>query len=983
GAGGGGGGALGRASVRLGRQAGLAAVSTHLARIYDTDGTAGASAIDARPSLASLELPPPRASITTDGRQQSGTASPVHAIQGQSHTSASNHIALQVQKLQHRDSQQMLASQSQGPAQYSLGVSGKNVLMSLIRRSVGQMYSNSERGGVGVGRSSTRDLSGRGPELSRRTRFADSNTATALARASASGTLIQMNSEVDGGGSVGVSDPLLVEYRLRLLTGLKQYYKQKHAAGSLSPSAYKVLSYIADQSAHHPEQPLSLWTMAKGEISSGLLMEVEVAVYFRLKQWTAAAKASSVTLVRTVVPRMLVPFVRLISSHTSAATLRGLETAVELWASLTQSLQTEWLQYSGAYGERLLEEVQLEADGTWAYIIERRIEAPKKFGAVQTHRAVIDVLTQQQAFVREMNEGGMIEESECRKIVEMVEKRLQLLARRGPRWRQPTVMEILMGTAVLRGVSPRVVEWIRKESTFRVYPQGAAIWDMGRKQAGAEPDGLIIVIRGVVRMMLEQDGALVPYYLGAGGVGGLISCVLENHVPGMSSAAAYAEGNALGKGPLVMHVPWPVLQVLKRFSRDLKMAPYQALDLQMYRTAAVYVLDLLRQQVTQQFSAFIRSSLLTILSSERLDGPTARRQRIRLLLQPAASDHIVDGAIDWIKHLLDTELDVARQLLDPTAGNIPVGGTTAGTHYYNHLHSHNHSHSHSHSHGSAHHLANVGLGTIRSDQQQQQQQQQQQTLARLAASPWVEVMYKAIAAATGAVLDIIRTSLKDSILMVLGPKQGIVQRSTMVLIQGTLEPAPIADADGKGGSAGMGGPFVASNNEFHVAPSVMVWVSDYFQGELVAQKELRVVAGPRGATLLLWGVHPEDLLLHSPTADPVGGASLPSPRNGGAGGETAAKANSGRAAAAVGKGDQSPKDAARGGGFLSVAKSIGIKARQEGSKVKPDAVATAAKGAARTAVNGGQVGGDGVEGKGVEPKAAEVNGAGEGQGAKL
>ena len=58
-----------------------------------------------------------------------------------------------------------------------------------------------------------------------------------------------------------------------------------------------------------------------------------------------------------MVPRLLVPFVWLLSGHISATTLRGLETAVELWASLTQSLQTEWLQYSGLYGELLLEEV--------------------------------------------------------------------------------------------------------------------------------------------------------------------------------------------------------------------------------------------------------------------------------------------------------------------------------------------------------------------------------------------------------------------------------------------------------------------------------------------------------------------------------------------------------------------------------------------------------------------------------------------------
>lgn len=62
--------------------------------------------------------------------------------------------------------------------------------------------------------------------------------------------------------------------------------------------------------------------------------------------------------VRGVVPRLLVPFVSLLSLHISATTLSGLETAVELWASLTQSLQTEWLQYSGLYGELLLEEVK-------------------------------------------------------------------------------------------------------------------------------------------------------------------------------------------------------------------------------------------------------------------------------------------------------------------------------------------------------------------------------------------------------------------------------------------------------------------------------------------------------------------------------------------------------------------------------------------------------------------------------------------------
>jgi hypothetical protein len=40
-----------------------------------------------------------------------------------------------------------------------------------------------------------------------------------------------------------------------------------------------------------------------------------------------------------------------------------------------------------------------------------------------------------------------------------------------------------------------------------------------------------------------------------GGVGGLVNMVLEESVLGIGMRAAYAEGNALGKGPVVLHIP--------------------------------------------------------------------------------------------------------------------------------------------------------------------------------------------------------------------------------------------------------------------------------------------------------------------------------------------------------------------------------------------------------------------------------------------
>ena len=42
----------------------------------------------------------------------------------------------------------------------------------------------------------------------------------------------------------------------------------------------------------------------------------------------------------------------------------ALETAAELWMSLTDSSQTQWLEYSGLAGEMLLDEVRGGGEGS-------------------------------------------------------------------------------------------------------------------------------------------------------------------------------------------------------------------------------------------------------------------------------------------------------------------------------------------------------------------------------------------------------------------------------------------------------------------------------------------------------------------------------------------------------------------------------------------------------------------------------------------
>ncbi len=45
------------------------------------------------------------------------------------------------------------------------------------------------------------------------------------------------------------------------------------------------------------------------------------------------------------------------------------------------------------------------ADSAWSFIVDRRIEEPERFQAIQTYRASVHLLSQQLAFVEEMNHG--------------------------------------------------------------------------------------------------------------------------------------------------------------------------------------------------------------------------------------------------------------------------------------------------------------------------------------------------------------------------------------------------------------------------------------------------------------------------------------------------------------------------------------------------------------------------------------------------
>lgn len=48
----------------------------------------------------------------------------------------------------------------------------------------------------------------------------------------------------------------------------------------------------------------------------------------------------------------------------------------------------------------------------WSFIVEREVEAPERFQAIQSYRATMAVLRQQRLFVHQLFDSGVVEDQE-------------------------------------------------------------------------------------------------------------------------------------------------------------------------------------------------------------------------------------------------------------------------------------------------------------------------------------------------------------------------------------------------------------------------------------------------------------------------------------------------------------------------------------------------------------------------------------------
>ncbi|PRW32594.1 Sodium hydrogen exchanger 7 [Chlorella sorokiniana] len=393
----------------------------------------------------------------------------------------------------------------------------------------------------------------------------------------------------------GMSEGVLTEMRSRLIAGLKRYFHGKRMEGLLSVQGLRILEYACDHAAEHTNTPLGMWELLEKEVKGKIGTRVTARCLLLLARswrsaprWLQNATNWPVTRVTGFLRRML-----------GRAMLVSCEVAVEYYLALIHSPQIQWLQQT-EHAWPLQVEVDAEVDAAYRFIIDREIEAPDRFQAIQSYRAAMAVLRQQLTFVHELYESGMVDEGEKEDMLAPLDKRLRHLEITGPVWKPPRPRAVLRGLPFMQSLPDELFAAVRQAGTIKEYKTGETFWcasEAVHASGGLEGPGMYVVLSGVIRRVHHRpDGTKKEYFQGIGGVVGALLAWTGTCLPGGDSAVT--EGNTLGKGPMLFHLPQSTVASLQAQHTAGDGGATQ-LRLHLLRLAGAYVVESCENDVVE------------------------------------------------------------------------------------------------------------------------------------------------------------------------------------------------------------------------------------------------------------------------------------------------------------------------------------------------------------------------------------------------
>lgn len=383
-----------------------------------------------------------------------------------------------------------------------------------------------------------------------------------------------------------------------MAAGMKHYFFEKRKVGLLSSQGLRVLNWECDIAIDEAATSLNIFESIQKDLLGSTLLTVCSRISYTLRAWMVKLRRA-----HKIAQILVLPIVKFISHfltiYLSSRMLLALEVCIEYWLALgTFRSQAPWLVHADLV-TLFTEEIKAEARKVWRFIIDREIEAPERFQAIQTYRATMSALLQQMQYVEQLSSSGLLEESEHEMLHDMIEDKVRKLERRGTQWRQPVASDVLKTVPFMLNAPSEVFLAILSEARLHMYSEGELVEGQTEMM---ERGGVHVVISGLLKSYFtDSRGRQHEFFLGKGGVLGLLPALVGQSHAGMGPA--YAELNSLGRGPVILTLPASLMQKI-RHSAAGGDPVYQQLELDMFRLAAVYFVEGMQHEIIETATAF-------------------------------------------------------------------------------------------------------------------------------------------------------------------------------------------------------------------------------------------------------------------------------------------------------------------------------------------------------------------------------------------
>lgn len=412
----------------------------------------------------------------------------------------------------------------------------------------------------------------------------------------------------------------LAEARTRMIWGMKRYIYSKRQEGLLSPGGARMLAYACDSAIEDSGNSLDIWAFVNQELVERTEIQAAAWIFHSARMLVY----SSPSYLQKTIEKVMKILTSWLGVFLGKAMLQSCEVAIAYYMALCHSKQSQWLEIN--YKDSILySEVQNEKEKVYNFIIDREIEAPAHFEAMQTYRASMALMKRQLAYIETIYDAGIISDNEKEHIESPIKRQKQVLEVLGPtgtKWQSSG--NVLLSMPIFKVLSGDVIQTILKHGTLKEFGDEDIIW----QETNNNPNyAFCIVIRGLVRVVsVSADGGEEVDFKGSGAMLGILPAITmsQTELPGWKYATA--QSSRLQKGVLVFFFPRNVLDEIQIRAKEGDQKFCDMLLL-IQREAALNVLDVTKSRtrslIISEYERFEKESMSKILELSAIEGNQA------------------------------------------------------------------------------------------------------------------------------------------------------------------------------------------------------------------------------------------------------------------------------------------------------------------------------------------------------------------------